>query len=186
MASTIDQGFRQLRVNLEISDLQAATVSTRQQNVRATVEAALTVLDSFLTGSYMRSTMISPLTEADVDIFIVLDPSYYRTDGYVALLDQVKLALLKTYKTPKISRNGRAVTITFSDFVVDVVPGFHRQGGGYLIPDPARKTWIATNPKMHVTLWAETNKAHAGNFVPLVKMLKAWNKTHRAAQLIPC
>jgi hypothetical protein len=180
MASTIDQGFRQLRSSLEISDLQAGTVSTRQQNVRAAIEEALTVLDSFLTGSYMRSTMISPLKEADVDIFVVLDPSYYTADGYAALLDRVKRALLGAYKTPKISRNGHAVTITFSDFLVDVVPGFQRQGGGYLIPDPARKMWISTDPKKHVTLWAETNAAHAGDFVPLVKMLKAWNKTHSA------
>jgi hypothetical protein len=37
----------------------------------------LEVLDSFLTGSYRRSTMIAPLKEADVDVFVVLDAKCY-------------------------------------------------------------------------------------------------------------
>ena len=64
MATTIQQAFAQLKQNLEITGLQATTVSTRQQSVRAVMEAELIVLDSFLTGSYSRNTMIAPLAEA--------------------------------------------------------------------------------------------------------------------------
>src|SRR5260221_8636467 len=136
MASTIAEAFEQLRSNLEITDLQEETVSTRQQNVRKALEDDFNILDSFLTGSYRRNTMIAPLKEADVDIFIVLDPRYYANGGQTKLLNSVKTALRKTYtKTPDISPDGHAVTITFTDFKVDVVPGFHRKGGGYLIPD---------------------------------------------------
>ena len=56
---TISEGFRQLRGNLEITDLQGETVSGRQQSVREVVEDALIVLDTFLTGSYRRNTMIA-------------------------------------------------------------------------------------------------------------------------------
>jgi len=181
MATTIEQGFRELRQNLEITDLQEQTVSTRQANVRKAVENDMTVLDSFLTGSYRRSTMIAPLTEADVDVFVVLDPEYYSQSGQTTLLDEVRKVLRKTYpSTPKISPNGRAVTITFTDFVVDVVPSFYRKDGGYLIPDSRTNTWISTDPKKHVELWSASNKAHDGDLVPLIKMVKGWNKTHSA------
>jgi len=177
MATTITSSFQKLKENLEITGLQKSTVSTRQENVRNAVEKEMDVLDSFLTGSYSRSTMIAPLSEADIDIIIVLDPKYYETDGQANLLDKVKQALLKTYtKTPKISRNGQAVTITFTDFVVDVVPAFNRKGGGYLIPNSVQKVWIATNPKTHVQIMAEKNKKHNDDLVPIVKMIKGWNK----------
>ncbi len=177
MATTITSSFQKLKENLEITGLQKNTVSTRQENVRDVVAGEMDVLDSFLTGSYSRSTMISPLSEADIDIFIVLDPKYYETDGQANLLDKVKRALLKTYtKTPKISRNGQAVTITFTDFVVDVVPAFNRKGGGYLIPNSVQKAWISTNPKTHVDVMIQENKYHNGNLVPIVKMIKGWNK----------
>lgn len=176
MATTITEGFEEMRSNLEITDLQEETVSTRQTNVRTVVEAGLDVLDSFLTGSYKRNTMIAPLKEADVDIFFVLEPKYYESAGQASLLDRVKNVLKKSYKTPDISRNGQAVTITFTDFKVDVVPGFYRKGGGYLIPDSQLSRWIATDPKQHVEIWTAANKAHDRGFVPLLKMLKGWNK----------
>jgi hypothetical protein len=73
MATTITGGFAQLRTNLEITGLQSGTVSTRQTNVRNNLGKEMTVIDSFLVGSYQRSTMVSPLKEADVDIFAVMD-----------------------------------------------------------------------------------------------------------------
>jgi hypothetical protein len=181
MATTIQQGFSILRQNLEITTLQSGTVSTRQTNVRANIAKELDVLDSFLAGSYQRNTMIAPLKEADVDIFIVFDPKYYSSDqnGPANLLDRVKRVLLKSYReTTDISRNGQAVTIKFSDFCVDVVPTFYRNGGGYLIPDSVLKRWIETDPTKHVEIWTQANKAHNGDLVPLIKMLKGWNKCH--------
>ena len=125
--------------------------------------------------------MISPLKEADIDIVAVMHHSYYQPDGHASLLDRVKRILQKRYPTtPKISRDGQAVTITFNDFCVDVVPAFNRSGGGYLIPDSIQGQWIQTDPKKHVEIWAEANKKHSFNLVPIIKMMKAWNRMHSA------
>jgi len=183
MATTISQSFLKLKENLEITGLQSQTVSTRQTNVREVVEAELDVLDSFLTGSYARSTMIAPLSEADIDVFVVLKSDYYhryngQNGGQAGLLDLVKRALRKTYtKTQDIGRNGQAVTIRFEDFLIDVVPSFNRQGGGYLIPNSLTQSWISTDPEKHVEISAGTNAAHDGDLIPLIKMIKAWDKT---------
>src|SRR3712207_5733160 len=133
MATTVFQAFQQLKHNLEITDIQASTVSTRQESVKQAVAKEIEVLTSFLTGSYKRHTMIAPLHEADIDIFAVLSARYYhhyngQNGGQAGLLDYLRRVLLKTYtRTPHISRNGQAVTIHFNDFLVDVVPAFHRQ-----------------------------------------------------------
>ncbi|BDV36601.1 CBASS oligonucleotide cyclase [Methylocystis iwaonis] len=178
MAKTIDEAFRLLRSRLEITDLQEQTVSTRQTKIREALEKDLSVLDTFLTGSYRRNTMIAPLAEADIDIFVVLDPRYYSANGQQQLLEIVRSSLLKTYtRTPKIRPDGHAVTVTFTDFKVDVVPGFYAEGGGYLIPDTELQRWIRTDPKEHVVIWTAANKAHNGDLVPLLKMLKSWNKS---------
>lgn len=179
MPTTIAQGFAKFSSNLEISDLQAETVSTRQQNLRNLVASEFTVLDSFLTGSYKRNTMLAPLAEADVDVFVVLDPSYYPKHTPVSLLEAVRSALRKQYpSTPRFSKSGQAVTITFSDFQVDVVPAFNRQGGGYLIPNANNSSWTSTDPTKHESIWTEQNKWHAGDLVPFIKMVKCWNREH--------
>ncbi len=179
MATTIKAGFEQLAANLEITALQSTTTSTRQQNVRDAVAKGLTVIDSFLAGSYARSTMIGPLKDADIDIMVVLNSSYFSQYTPATLLEKVRAVLVQTYPTtPKISPNGQAVTITFTDFTVDVVPAFNRQGGGYLIPDSSAGVWIATNPVTHASTLTTQNAAHDGDLVPLIKMLKGWNRSN--------
>jgi hypothetical protein len=59
-----------------------------------------------------------------------------------------------------------------------VVPGFNRQGGGYVIPSTTERRWIETDPKTHVTIWSERNARQNGKLVPLIKMLKQWNRSH--------
>lgn len=175
------QAFEELRRNLELTGLQEKTVATRQNNVRDAVAGQLSVVGDFLTGSYRRQTLIGPLNQADVDVVVVLDRKY-KDRGPRAVLELVRKALLVEYtRTPAISRNGQAVTITFSDFVVDVVPAFLRPwwtwNEGWEICDSGSDRWITTNPKKHVEISAAANRAHGGQMVPRIKQLKAWNRT---------
>ncbi|WP_313077610.1 SMODS domain-containing nucleotidyltransferase [Agrobacterium pusense] len=86
MVTTVAEAFRQFRSNLEITSLQESTTSTRQSKVRDAVARDFSVLESFLTGSYRRNAMIAPLSTADVDVSVVLDPKYYATNNQHALL----------------------------------------------------------------------------------------------------
>lgn len=184
MASTVAQAFQDFKTRLEITDLQSETVSTRQKSVREVVEAGMEVADSFLSGSYARSTLIAPLSEADIDIFMVLNSKYFyhynngQNGGQAGLLDLLKRTLLKTYtRTPDISRNGQAVTIRFEDFAVDVVPAFHREPHGFLIPNSITRSWLSTDPRKHTDIFVAANKWHNGNLVSMLKMIKAWNRS---------
>jgi len=182
MVRTIPEAFKVFKSNLKITDQQLSAVSIRQQNIRKAMENGLEVADSFLTGSYYRHTMIAPLKETDIDIFVILNSKYFhnyngQNGGQAGLLDLVKRVLKKTYpKTSDISRSGQAVTIQFTDFIVDVVPAFERQGGGYLIPNSITQGWLQTDPKRHVEIMAAENKSHSADLVPLIKMVKAWNR----------
>jgi hypothetical protein len=182
LPTTIASGFSSLSTNLELTGLQKATVSTRQKNVRVAVENGFDVLDSFLAGSYARSTIISPLSECDIDIFIIIESKYYTQYHPSALLDRLRTVLKQTYpSTPKISRNGQAVTITFTDFKVDVVPCFNRKGGGFIIPNSISQSWVSTDPTVHQSYLSEQNRLHNGNLVPLVKMMRGWNRGMNSA-----
>ena len=179
MPKTIIQGFEKLRENLRITDIQEETVTTRERNLKSNLEEELKVIDYFLTGSYERGTLISPLSTADIDVFFVLDSNCYKADGQPLLLDRVRRILKRTYPTTsEISRNGQAVTVQFSDFRVDVVPGFQLNGGSYIIPDSIAGEWITTDPKKHIQMWHTANYLHNYDLTPLAKMIKGWNKTH--------
>jgi hypothetical protein len=178
LVSATDDAFACFRRSLELTGLQESLVADRQAKVRAAAEGRLAVSASFLTGSYRRHTLITPLREADVDIMIVLDRDYRRR-GARAVLELVKSALHETYPSSRISRNGQAVTITFADFTVDVVPAFATrwwEDDGWDICNSGDDTWIRTNPGKHIELSSKINQRTGGLLVPAVKMLKAWNR----------
>ncbi|HZU70922.1 MAG TPA: hypothetical protein VFA09_26840 [Ktedonobacteraceae bacterium] len=186
MAKTVAQGFQEFRSRLEITNLQASAVSQRHQHIREILKRELPVVDDdgdFLTGSYVRKTMIAPLKDADIDIFFVLDRSLYYHHDQASLLDTVKSTLKKAFPTTAdISRDGQAVTVSFRDFKVDVVSAFHRMlrffFPSYLIANTITNTWITTNPKEHIAIWSKANQEHDDKLIPLIKMMKAWNKTN--------
>ena len=180
------QAFKRLRENVELTGLQKTTVAKRQGNIRDALADQLDVRDDFLVGSYCRHTLIGPLKQADVDVMVVLDPTY-REKGPAGVLDLVRGALLKEYpRTRDISRSGQAVTVQFSDFTIDVVPAFELSWGQrfwrsdearWAICDSADDAWIMTNPQKHIELSAKANRKHGERFVPAVKEIKAWNRT---------
>jgi Second Messenger Oligonucleotide or Dinucleotide Synthetase domain len=175
---TVTAAFEEFRGNLEITGLQESVVAARQERVRAAVARGLTVRDSFLTGSYRRGTLIAPMRDADVDIIVVLDRGYRRR-GSRAVLDLARAALREEYPSSKVSRSGQAVTISFSDFTVDVVPAFTTWWDSDVLDicNSGDNTWIRTNPRKHIKISSEANSRSGGVLVPSIKMLKAWNRT---------
>jgi hypothetical protein len=172
--------FGCLRANLKLTGLQESAVVERQRAVRAALARELPVVDVFLTGSYRRRTLIAPLSRADVDVAVVLDRSL-RGRGPRNVLDAAKRALGKSYPNSDVSRNGQAITVTFSDFIIDVVPAFAvpwwaLDGEGWDICNSGSNTWLRTDPRKHTERSAEINRRTGGLLVPTVKMLKAWNR----------
>jgi hypothetical protein len=58
----------------------------------------------------------------------------------------------------------------------DVVLAFDRDGGGFEIPDRETGDWIASDPSVHKAKATEKNAECDGGWIPLVKMIKGFNR----------
>ena len=67
---TVSDAFWKYRGNLETTDIEDASASSRQKKIRRQLDDAFDISTDFLTGSYRRHTKTKPLR--DVDIMIVL------------------------------------------------------------------------------------------------------------------
>jgi hypothetical protein len=179
MSTAMEQAFQAFKSNLEITGLAADTVSERQRHVRKSIAKDFIVLDAFPSGSYRRKTMIAPLDEAAIEFCLVLDSRYYCRDqnGPMTLLERIKETLQKHCNAATaINSNGQAATLAFPDFDVDVVPAVPFQGSSYLIPDARRQRWVSTDPDKQIEIWTSANEMQGDKLIPLIKMIKAWNK----------
>lgn len=186
MATTVTSAMTGFLGAIQPTSNQMSEASASHAALRTYMRNQLTVSTDFLTGSYSRDTMLRQ--SRDVDLFLVLDSSYYNgnwpTAGYkdqatgpANLLDRVKRLLQAKYPNMAISRDGQAVRVEFDHVHIDVVPAFFAALSGYLIPDSPTNSWIRSDPTKHREAVSETNNRTevAGRLVPLAKMIKYWN-----------
>lgn len=176
----VDDAFTALKHNLEITETESRLAQARHDAIREYVSSNWAIDDDFLTGSYKRDTKTKKLK--DIDIFMVIKEDgpegKYRRQSPSRILDAL-WQLLKV-RWPDAYRDGMAVVIPFGSneeiMSVDVVPAFHRNGGGYHIPDPGAGTWILTDPEKHAQASTKKNKQCDEKYVPFVKMIKGINR----------
>lgn len=186
--SKVSDAFQTFKSRLEITQTEQDDASRRQKDVRATVQASFDVERDFLTGSYGRRTKTKPLK--DIDIFVVLgeDERWRRDKHPKGVLNDLETCLVEAYGADQVERDRRCITVYFEKknqtqhedgkiLSLDVVPAFAADDG-YEIPDDTLGTWIKTDPEIHAEEATAKNKALAGGWVPLVKMLKSWNRAN--------
>jgi hypothetical protein len=183
MATTVEQAFRQFSSNLEIRDRQIGLVSDRRRNVVSALRRELSLLQdepSKLIGSYDRHTLTRYLSEADVDVMVILhyghNEGWYTPSGTTRALDRFKAILDSAYPSTSKRRDRNCIRMEFSEFKLDVVPTFRWRGGYYKIPDSVRQEWVDTNPLAFAEKITQVNTRMDRTFVPLIKMVKGWNR----------
>ena len=182
MATTIKQSFEDYASNLNVTDKQEESVSTCRGNVVKTLKSELSLhpQESKLIGSYDRDTNIRYLAENDVDVMVILhygkNKEWDNPAGTSASLNKFKEILSASYKDTEMRIDRNCVTMKLSKFSFDVVPAFRLDSGSYKIPDTHRRLWLPTNPVAFAEKITAVNKSMGGTFIPLIKMVKGWNR----------
>jgi hypothetical protein len=173
---TVGLAFDLFKSALEITQSEQDAAKSSQAMLRDRLGGRLAILDDFLSGSYKRDTKIRPLS--DIDLFLVLDPGCF-TLGPARVLGLVASHLRASYPTSRLRVQNRSVNLALIRFGFDVVPAFHRRGGGFLIPSMKSNSWVSTDPKAHEIAVSNANLACGGKLKPLIKMVKCWNRTRK-------
>lgn len=189
MLSTAD-AFEKFRKRLELSDTEQKDAAKRNADVRGCIRTAFGVKRDFLSGSYRRHTKTKPLKDVDI-LFVLSDSEKWRREKPpIEMLQAFEQCLKKKYTGMEQTEIGRrSVTVEFEKnyypedhegrvLSIDAVPAFEGGGDEYEIPDKVTGTWIKTNPEKHREQATAKNKGLAGFWVPLVKMVKAWNRAN--------
>ena len=107
----------------------------------------------YIVGSVGRGTSIKGASDLDLlfdlpsDIYKKYDNYGENSNGQSVLLQEVKNVLLERYPKTKISGDGQVVVIEFTNYTVELVPGFKQNDGSFKYPDTHDKgSWKITNP----------------------------------------
>ena len=184
---TVAEAFEKFRQRLELSPTELKDAIRRHKDVRGLIRAKFDVSRDFLTGSYARHTKTKPLK--DVDIFFCLgdEEQGRRDEAPLVVLEAFQTCLADAYGCENVELGRRCVTVEFEKrnptveeegkvLSVDAVPAFQIESC-YEIPDRILGKWIKSDPEVHKADATAKNSELDGKWVPLVKMLKRWNRS---------
>ena len=184
---TVTEAFETFRQRLELSATERNEAIRRHKEVRGYIQASFDIERDFLTGSYARHTKTKPLK--DIDIFFCLGKKdgHWRNKSPHEVLGAFKTCLAKKYGAGNVETGRRCVTVEFDKssptvveegkvLSIDAVPAYGLDDY-YEIPDRHLGKWIGTDPGIHAEKATAKNKELDGKWVPLVKMLKSWNRS---------
>ena len=177
MATTVPAAFTELQGRLALTDNQRAIAAGRLTNLQSFFASNYVVAKApWAIGSYGRHTIVRP--ERDIDIMVAFSVadywSRYQSDSRV-FLRWLRDGLKPAYPRTRVGVRQMAVHLALGeDLEVDLVGGFHRNGGGFFIPDGSGG-WQATNPPYHDQLMTDANVRLGSHLKPLVRVMKAWN-----------
>lgn len=184
---TVNEAFEKFRQRLELSQTEEQDAIRRQKEVRECIRQGFDVDRDFLTGSYARHTKTKPLKDVDIFFCLGAKEKHWRDKPPSDVLDAFEKCLAKEFGKDSVEPGRRCVTVEFDKknptadkegkvLSNDAVPAFELKDC-YEIPDRNLGKWIKTNPDKHKEKSTAKNKACDGKWVPLVKMLKRWNRS---------
>jgi hypothetical protein len=172
--------FEKFRSKIEPTEQEKNAISASHTRIRSILENSIdiNVVDSFLTGSYARQTMIKPLK--DVDFFVQVHYGEHKNDNSMQLLQKLRKALRKAYPLTPMTITLPCVTVKFRYCHFEVVPAIAIKGNVDLFEIPAEKRigWQKTYPKIPDKWMTQENKKAGGLFIPTIKILKRWRDIH--------
>ncbi|OFM28046.1 nucleotidyltransferase [Neisseria sp. HMSC068C04] len=182
---SISQMFEEFIDNLAISNKQ--TISDRYAELTKTLNKQFRNTDSetantLQVGSFGRKTGINGIS--DLDMLYIMPKSTWDTykNAQYKLLSDTKEAILNRYSRTAVSVDRLVVTVTFSNFYIEVQPVFEQEDGSFKYPDTKDGgSWKITKPREEIDEISSADKDKNQNLRRLCKMARAWKNKHGVA-----
>lgn len=133
----------------------------------------------YIVGSVGRNSAIKGSSDLDI-IFDLPDETYkkfnnYTSNGQSALLQEVKEHLKERYSKTKLRGDGQVVVIEFTNYTVELVPGFKQSDNKFKYPDTHDGgSWKKTDPLPEQETSKKFDEETNGNFLNFCHVIRAW------------
>lgn len=175
--------FSQFIANLAIRN--AETISLRYGELTSALNKEFRDTESktantLQVGSFGRKTGINGIS--DLDMLYIMPKSKwdtYKDNKQLKLLQNVKTAISNRYPKTAVRVDRLVVTVTYTDFHVEVQPVFEQDDSSFKYPDTKNGgAWKITKPYEEMDAVAKMDGEKNSNLRRLCRMARAWRNKH--------
>lgn len=175
--------FGEFLANLAIQNTE--TISLRYGELTAALNKKFRDTESktanvLQVGSFGRNTGIDGISDLDM-LYIMPKGEWdtYKDGKQLKLLQDAKAAVLARYPSTDVQVDRLVVTVTYTDFHVEIQPVFQENDGSYTYPDTKGDgAWKRTMPREEMDAVSKMDTAKNQNLRRLCRMARAWKNKH--------
>lgn len=119
-------------------------------------------------GSVAKRTYVEGVS--DVDALVIVNGSELAGHDPATVCGYIQQRLSERFPG-RVSADGFAITVSFADVSVQVIPAV-RRGSDFLLPNRECTRWSRVRPQAFTTALTSANKACNGKLVPVIKLSK--------------
>jgi hypothetical protein len=175
----VTQALNELAQQLTVTDRQEAgirsSVTELEQWLKSS-QSPIPVTSLIIIGSYERNTLIPPLD--DIDLLAVMHPTVRtQNNNPQSVMDKLRqyINTHHNYKS-KVHNDKPCVTIELQKKRFEIIPCFKLADGVYEIPHANLRNWVRSDVVSLKKRVQEINRYQGGTFIPLIRLLKCWNR----------
>jgi hypothetical protein len=127
-------------------------------------------LDIKLGGSVSKYTFVDGIS--DIDILLILNDSELSNKSPEAIKNYLNKILKERFPKSGISIGKMAVTVSFSDYPIQILPAL-KSGGKIMIPETSGNSWSKIDTEKFTSTLTKTNDNNKNKVVPIIKLAKA-------------
>ncbi len=177
---SVEDGFGIFADRTELSLEAYSIISRRQFEIERHLGQYITTFATVLPGAYARKTLAAPLAGNEVVLYVLFKQERSSLFNPDVILKKLVVTLQACYPQSQWSKRINAVLVPIEDIVFKVQPGFLLKKSAYLIPAPDGNFWQQYDCVEYKHQLQAANRAHDGKLVPIMRMIKAWNRVSGA------
>ncbi|WP_444935331.1 SMODS domain-containing nucleotidyltransferase [Microbulbifer sp. JMSA004] len=172
--------FEKFRQNIELTENQKQKIISSHTHLRQNYLQRLPYIsETFLTGSYKKSTMIRP--PSDVDVFLITNQKKTDTTPNT-ILNKLKKDLSSLYPSTNVRQDRPCIVLDFNHCQFELTPVVKETvlwDDYFFIPLNGGNSWTEVeDPRKLEKRLSNANRNLDGKLTPLIKMMKVWKKNN--------
>jgi hypothetical protein len=155
----------------QYNDRDVNAINKHIEEILKTVENRIDGhLDIRFGGSVSKRTFVDGIS--DIDTLLILNDSELSDKSPKAVKKIIASMLKERLHTTDISVGKMAITVSFSDYVIQILPAL-KSDGKVMIPDASGSSWAKIDTEKFTSTLTNVNEKSGNKVIPIVKLAKA-------------
>jgi len=127
-------------------------------------------LDIKFGGSVSKHTFVDGIS--DIDTLLIINDSKLSDKSPEAVKKTIASILKERFPNTEISVGNMAITVSFSDYDIQVLPAL-KSAGKVMIPEVSDNSWAKIDTKIFASTLTRMNDKKGSKVIPIIKLAKA-------------